>query len=152
MLCKTNNSYKNGRESVEVQGVTGEGEIVQTLDSTAVKWCLGLSVRAPMCALLVTVFCKALFIQSPARTSHTRAKATPSASGLSQLWHSVKSKCCLMFYFLSTNTKERGKKERVGGLGRRERSQLLLQKLQFLSKNLSLASFPRKHFVMHIRV
>lgn len=57
-----------------------------------------------------------------------------------------------MFYFLNTNIKEREKRVswRDGEEG--GKSQLLLQKLQFLSKNLSLTSFPRKHFVMHISV
>lgn len=52
--------------------------------------------------------------------THTSAKATASAIRASQLWNAVKSKCCLMVYFLNTNVKEREKKERVGGMGRRE--------------------------------
>lgn len=136
---------------MEAQKVTREGEAMQTLNSTAGKWSLGLLLRVPVCALLVALICKALFGQRPARLSHARAKATASASGLSHLWNSVKSKCCLKFYFLSTNIKERGEK-RESWRAREEggKSQLLLQKLQFLSKNLSLTSFPRKHFVMHI--
>lgn len=119
----TNKSHKSDRESVERQQETRKGEMVQALSSPAVQWCLRLSVRAPICALLVTLICKALFIQGSARASHTRAKATTSARGLGQLWNSAKSKCCLMFYFLSTNIKERGKNKRElesWGGGRRE--------------------------------
>lgn len=86
-------------------------------------------------------------------TSCTPARATTAASGWSQLWNSIKGKCCLMFHFLSTNIKERGEKRECWGAGEEgEKSQLLLQKLQFLSKNLSLTSLPSKHFVMHISV
>lgn len=159
-MRKTNGTSKNGRCSVIQTTATEVTERAWrcnqrgwNLNSTAVKGCFGLSVRVPLCALLVTLICKGLFIQGSARASHTPAKATTSASGLGQLWNSIKSKCCLMFYFLSTNIKERREKReswRAGEEG--EKSQLLLQKRQFLSKNLSLTSFPSKHFVMHISV
>lgn len=57
-----------------------------------------------------------------------------------------------MSNFLNTNIKEKEKKKESWKDGGGGKSQLLLQKLQFLSKNLSLTSFPRKHFVMHISV